>query len=134
LFITYYDQIVMDMQGTNVNLGVQMQNHRATYSRIGMKLGDSDKAKEHLNKCLYYINIGSNDYINNYFLPQIYKSSTTYTLDQYSNILIDQLSQNIQVFTFFFYFFSLYSHKFTLLGICKYKYLLKIIISPILLK
>jgi len=98
------------MQGANVNLGVQMLNHRAIYWRIGIKVGGLDKAKQHLNKCLYYMNIGSNDYINNYFLPQFYLSSRIYTLDQYSNILIARLSQSIQVFLhFFFLFFFLFS-------------------------
>ncbi|KAL2328169.1 hypothetical protein Fmac_021596 [Flemingia macrophylla] len=83
--------------GANINLGVQMINHRVIYSRFAIKLGGFEKAKEYLNKCLYYINIGSNDYINNYFLPQFYATSRIYTTpDQYANNLILQLSQHIQ--------------------------------------
>ncbi|CAJ1978886.1 unnamed protein product [Sphenostylis stenocarpa] len=83
--------------GANVNLGAQMLNHRIIYSKIGIKIGGSEKAKQYLNKCLYYVNIGSNDYINNYFLPQFYPSSHIYTLNQYSDILIALMSQHIQV-------------------------------------
>lgn len=82
--------------GANVNLAVQMMNHRVIYSRFAIKLGGFDKAKEYLNKCLYYVNIGSNDYINNYFLPQFYLTSRIYTPEQYANNLIQQLSKYIQ--------------------------------------
>ncbi|KAG5033207.1 hypothetical protein JHK85_017189 [Glycine max] len=82
--------------GANINLRVQMLNHLFMYSTIAIKLGGFVKAKQYLNKCLYYVNIGSNDYINNYFLPQFYLTSRIYTPDQYANILIAQLSQYMQ--------------------------------------
>ncbi|RDX73102.1 GDSL esterase/lipase, partial [Mucuna pruriens] len=83
-------------RGPNIHLGEQLTNHRDIYSKIVIKLGGSRKAKQYLSKCLYYVNIGSNDYINNYFLPQKYSTSRIYTPEQYVKILIDQYSKDIQ--------------------------------------
>jgi len=99
------------MQGENIHLEQQLKNHRAIYLEIAKELGDFKKAdfkkaKEYLNQCLYYVNIGSNDYINNFFLPQQYPSSRIYTLERYTNLLINKLSQNIQVFYNFLFAFQ----------------------------
>ncbi|KAL2341060.1 hypothetical protein Fmac_009000 [Flemingia macrophylla] len=82
--------------GANIYLGAQLINHKVIYSKIVIKLGGSEKAKQYLNKCLYYMNIGSNDYINNYFLPQYYPTSRSYTPSQYVDILLRRYSQYIQ--------------------------------------
>ncbi|CAJ1962065.1 unnamed protein product [Sphenostylis stenocarpa] len=82
--------------GDNIYLGKQLNNHRLIYLEIDERLGGFDRAKQYLNKCLYYVNIGSNDYINNFFLPESYLSSRIYTLDQYTTILIDKLSEYIK--------------------------------------
>nr|KYP39028.1 GDSL esterase/lipase At5g45670 family [Cajanus cajan] len=95
--------------GANVNLGLQMRNHRVIFSRIATKLGGVEKAKQHLNKCLYYVNIGNNDYINNYFLPEYYPTSRNYTPQQYADNLILQLSQHMQViYNFLFHYIYIY--------------------------
>nr|AFK47139.1 unknown [Lotus japonicus] len=73
----------------------QLSNHKAIISKIAKKLGGNDKAQQHLNKCLYYVNIGSNDYINNYFMPEHYSSSRTYTPSQYAQVLRRQYSKQI---------------------------------------
>jgi hypothetical protein len=86
------------MQGFVISLGLQLKNHRITFSQIADKLGSVDKAQQYLNKCLYYVNIGSNDYINNYFLPQYYPSSHIYNTEQYAEVLIQELSSNLLVY------------------------------------
>ncbi|KAJ6292729.1 hypothetical protein OIU78_024834 [Salix suchowensis] len=40
--------------------------------------------------------MGSNDYINNYFLPQYYPSSHEYTLEQFTGLLVDQYKQQLR--------------------------------------
>ncbi|XP_058763318.1 GDSL esterase/lipase At1g29670-like [Vicia villosa] len=82
--------------GFVISLGLQLTNHRAIVSQIASRLGSIDKAQPHLDKCLYYVNIGSNDYINNYFLPQLYLTSHIYTPQQYAEALIQELSLNLQ--------------------------------------
>ena len=75
--------------GQDVSMGQQVQNHRDIVSQITKKLG-ADKVQQHLNKCLYYVNIGSNDYLNNYFLPQYYPSNRQFNPDQYAKALVKE--------------------------------------------
>ncbi|CAL0301282.1 unnamed protein product [Lupinus luteus] len=83
-------------RGAHISLGLQLANHRVIVSQIATKLGGFEKAKEYLSKCLYHVNIGSNDYLNNYFLPQYYPTSAIYTPEQYAEALIDELTLNLQ--------------------------------------
>ncbi|OIW20186.1 hypothetical protein TanjilG_06587 [Lupinus angustifolius] len=89
--------VLIDGQGAHISLGLQLENHRVIVTQIASKLGGLKKAKEYLSKCLYYVNIGSNDYLNNYFLPEYYPTSTIYTPEQYAEALIDELILNLQV-------------------------------------
>lgn len=79
-------------------MGLQLQHHTDIVSQIAKKLG-YDKVQQHLNKCLYYVNIGSNDFLNNYFLPQHYPTKGKYTTDQYAAALVQELSTYLKVFT-----------------------------------
>ncbi|XP_020203372.1 GDSL esterase/lipase At1g29670 [Cajanus cajan] len=83
--------------GATISLGLQLKNHRAIVSQIASRLGSPELAQQYLEKCLYYVNIGSNDYMDNYFVPQFYPTSSIYTPEQYTQVLIEELSQNLQV-------------------------------------
>ena len=85
------------MQGVNVYFGNQLKNHRIIMSRLADKLGSKEKAKRHLNKCLYWTGLGSNDYINNYFAPQFYTSSKEYTPEQFAARLVEQYRCRVKV-------------------------------------
>ncbi|KAH0696929.1 hypothetical protein KY290_014346 [Solanum tuberosum] len=82
--------------GDRIYLGRQLENHQATIFRIANLVGNTTSAKKHLNKCLFIVGIGSNDYINNYLMPEIYPSSHLYTPTQYATALIDQYSQHLR--------------------------------------
>ncbi|KAM3284829.1 hypothetical protein P3S67_023628 [Capsicum chacoense] len=82
--------------GDQIYLGRQLENHQVTISRIANLLGNTTSAKKHLNKFLFIVAIGSNDYINNYLLPEIYPTSHLYTPIQYATALIDQYSQHLR--------------------------------------
>jgi len=58
---------------------------------------DWNRTAGYLNRCIYSIGLGSEDYLNNYFLPRIYSSSTQYSSDQYANLLIQQYAQYLRV-------------------------------------
>ncbi|KAK7245597.1 hypothetical protein RIF29_40444 [Crotalaria pallida] len=83
--------------GAHISLKFQLKNHKVIVSKIAAKLGGRDKAIQYLNKCLYYVNIGSNDYINNYFLPQFYPTSRSLSLEGYTQSLIHKLSLQLKV-------------------------------------
>ncbi|QCD84876.1 zeta-carotene desaturase [Vigna unguiculata] len=97
--------------GEHIPLNKQVENHKAIVSQINKKLTSSEKAKEHLNKCLYYVNIGSNDYINNYFLKEHYDSSKKFSPDQYAKVLVKEYSKNLKELH------SVGARKFALIGI-----------------
>ncbi|OIV95733.1 hypothetical protein TanjilG_05281 [Lupinus angustifolius] len=82
-------------RGAHISLRLQLANHRVIVSQIASKLGGFEKAKQYLSKCLYYVNIGSNDYLNNYFIPEYYPSSAIYTPEQYAEALIDEFTLNL---------------------------------------
>lgn len=82
--------------GANVALGLQILHHKIIFARIVIKLRGLRNAINYLNKCLYYVNIGSNDYINNYYLPQFYPTSRIYNTEQYAEVLISQYSSYIK--------------------------------------
>ncbi|KAK6235863.1 hypothetical protein SCA6_011200 [Theobroma cacao] len=74
-------------------------------------LRNDTSTRKLLNQCIYSIQIGSNDYINNYFVPEFYNTSRQYTPEQYAAVLVEQYSHQIKV---------LYGHgarKFALYGI-----------------
>ncbi|KAI5331430.1 hypothetical protein L3X38_021556 [Prunus dulcis] len=81
--------------GARISLDQQLQNHQVTVSRIASTLGNNQSASQYLNKCLYSVGMGSNDYINNYFLPQFYDTSRIYNHEQYATVLIHQYSRQI---------------------------------------
>lgn len=81
--------------GGRISFNNQLKNHQDIISRIINKLG-SNESTTHLNKCLYYVGLGNNDYINNYLLPLSYPSSHIYTPEQFAEVLIQQYSQQIE--------------------------------------
>ncbi|KAL0328932.1 UNVERIFIED_CONTAM: GDSL esterase/lipase [Sesamum calycinum] len=83
--------------GDRISLNRQLQNHGVTVSKTTLLPGlNANRAREHLNKCLYIVNMGSNDYINNYLMPHVYPTSTLHTPDQFAEILIRQYSEQLR--------------------------------------
>jgi len=60
-------------------------------------LGNEDSAANYLSKCIYSIGLGSNDYLNNYFMPQFYSSSRQYSPDEYADVLIQAYTEQLKV-------------------------------------
>ncbi|XP_062093301.1 GDSL esterase/lipase At1g29670-like [Humulus lupulus] len=77
--------------GENINFRTQLKYHRIIMSRLGENLGNKKAARRHLNKCLYWVGIGNNDYINNYFSHHhYYSSSHAYSPDDFALRLIER--------------------------------------------
>ena len=85
------------MQGARISMNGQLKHHQVTVSRIVNMLGSNDSATKYLEKCLYSVGMGNNDYINNYFLPEIYTTSSLYTPAQYATVLIKEYFHQIKV-------------------------------------
>ncbi|MED6157356.1 hypothetical protein PIB30_022323 [Stylosanthes scabra] len=99
--------------GENVSLEKQLQNHRVIISKITEKVRGRrlEIAKRRLRKCLYYVNTGSNDYFNNYFLPQHYPTSSTYSPDEFAAELAKEYYTQIKAL------YELGARKFVLNGL-----------------
>lgn len=97
--------------GGRISFGGQVRNYQSTVSQVVQILGDEDQASSYLSRCIYSIGLGSNDYLNNYFMPMYYQTSRQYNPQQYADVLIQEYSQHIR---------SLYNYgarKFALIGI-----------------
>ncbi|XP_057538499.1 GDSL esterase/lipase At5g45670-like [Amaranthus tricolor] len=97
--------------GGRIPFSGQINNYQNTVSQVVQILGDEDQAASYLSRCIYSVGLGSNDYLNNYFMPMYYGTSRQYNPQQYAQVLIQEYSQNIR---------SLYNYgarKFALIGI-----------------
>ncbi|CAL0306481.1 unnamed protein product [Lupinus luteus] len=97
--------------GENICLEEQLKNHKVIISQLSEKLGSEKEAKEHINKCLYYINIGSNDYLNNYFMKTRYPTHKMYTPEQYAGALAHEYSIQLKEL------YDIGARKFALFGV-----------------
>ncbi|KAE9461966.1 hypothetical protein C3L33_06125, partial [Rhododendron williamsianum] len=84
--------------GGRVSFTGQVNNYKTTVSQVVNILGGEDAAANYLSKCIYSVGLGSNDYLNNYFMPSTYSTSRQYTPDQYADVLIQQYAQQIRLF------------------------------------
>ncbi|KAK1554221.1 hypothetical protein Q3G72_009476 [Acer saccharum] len=97
--------------GARISFRGQVQNYRNTVQQVVSLLGDEDSAADYLSKCIYSIGLGSNDYLNNYFMPLYYSSSRQYTPEQWADLLIQEYTRQLS---------SLYDYgarKFVLIGV-----------------
>ncbi|KAI3829467.1 hypothetical protein L1987_03592 [Smallanthus sonchifolius] len=83
--------------GGRISLDHQLANHATTILQLVDLIGNGNLAtvRKHLNKCIYTVAMGNNDFINNYFLPQYYKTSTLYTPEEYAEVLVQQYTKQL---------------------------------------
>lgn len=99
-------------QGGRISLDMQLHNHCTTVSRIFKLQQNKTFTNGYLHKCIYLVNIGSNDYINNYLQPTYYTTSHIYTTVKYAKVLVRQYSITTKgtcFYTFFRVVFILYN-------------------------
>ncbi|XP_057797662.1 GDSL esterase/lipase At5g45670-like [Salvia miltiorrhiza] len=97
--------------GGRIDFTGQVNNYRNTVQQVVNILGDQASAANYLSKCIYSVGLGSNDYLNNYFMPLYYSTSQRYSPQQYADVLIQQYTQQLT---------NLYNYgarKFVLIGI-----------------
>ncbi|XP_071739770.1 GDSL esterase/lipase At5g45670-like [Rutidosis leptorrhynchoides] len=82
--------------GDRITFDQQLRNHEMTISTIRDILGSPDSASTHLKKCFYHIGFGSNDYLNNYFIPAVYQTSNIFTTNDFTELLIQQYNRQIR--------------------------------------
>lgn len=83
-------------QGEHISFSEQVRNFEKTV--IQMKtLMDDERLSQHLANSFTLVNHGSNDYLNNYLLPEFYGSSYKYSPKDYAAILIELYKKQILV-------------------------------------
>ncbi|TYI12962.1 hypothetical protein ES332_A08G025100v1 [Gossypium tomentosum] len=82
--------------GDRIPLDKQIQNHKIIIVRLSRLMRNIIETRLLLNRCIYSIQIGSNDYINNYFKPEFYDTSRRFTQMQYATLLVHQLSNQLK--------------------------------------
>ncbi|KAH7674373.1 GDSL lipase/esterase protein [Dioscorea alata] len=63
--------------------------------QLPILIADPNALAQFIANSLFIINIGSNDYINNYLLPQYYTSSKTYSPEGFANLLITAFTRQL---------------------------------------
>ena len=86
------------MQGDRIWMDRQLRNYDNTISKLESMI--EGPVSEYLKKCLYTVNIGSNDYINNYFMPQHYNTKDLFTSNEYAQLLVSRYQPQLQVILF----------------------------------
>ncbi|KAM7274415.1 hypothetical protein ACFE04_029079 [Oxalis oulophora] len=82
--------------GDRIKLRQQVQNFETTINQIkNLRTMDATKLGQYLEKALVVVNIGNNDYLNNYLMPLIYTTSSTYNPTQYADLLINQFTTHL---------------------------------------
>ena len=76
----------------------QIKNFEATLQQISGKLGGgaAGKLAPSLARSIFYVGMGSNDYLNNYLMPN-YNTRNEYNGDQYSTLLVQQYTKQLTV-------------------------------------
>jgi hypothetical protein len=88
---------VCSTQGERISFSAQLQNYQAAVRQLVSILGGEDAAANRLSQCIFTVGMGSNDYLNNYFMPAFYPTSRQYTPEQYADVLINQYAQQLRV-------------------------------------
>ncbi|GMI95168.1 hypothetical protein like AT1G29670 [Hibiscus trionum] len=83
-------------RGGRIPFNEQIKNHKTIISRIRSLMRNDSATKSLLSRCIYSVQIGNNDYINNYFKPKLYDTQQRYSQREYATLLVQQLSGQLK--------------------------------------
>ncbi|KAG6494365.1 hypothetical protein ZIOFF_049390 [Zingiber officinale] len=82
--------------GSKISLNEQIELFGKTVEiQLTTLLLDPEALSDYLSSSLFIVTIGSNDYINNYLLPEFYSTSRIYSGEDFAKLLVDNLSQQL---------------------------------------
>ncbi|KAF5479430.1 hypothetical protein F2P56_000250, partial [Juglans regia] len=88
---------ILDITGRNfvgrIPFNQQIRNFENTLDQITDRVGADEVARE-IGRCIFFVGMGSNDYLNNYLMPN-YPTKNQYNAQQYANLLAGQYSQQL---------------------------------------
>ncbi|KAG0475343.1 hypothetical protein HPP92_015029 [Vanilla planifolia] len=84
------------VQGARITFNGQIALFEKTVRlQLPLLIPDPKKLSDYLASSMFVINIGSNDYINNYLLPNLYPSSRIYSAAAFADLLIENLASQL---------------------------------------
>ncbi|KAM7278020.1 hypothetical protein ACFE04_005154 [Oxalis oulophora] len=89
---------ILDITGRNfvtrIPFNQQIKNFESTLDQITNTLGGPVELAQQLSKCIFFVGMGSNDYLNNYLMPN-YNTRNQYDGPQYADLLVTQYHQHL---------------------------------------
>ncbi|XP_042480038.1 GDSL esterase/lipase 7-like [Macadamia integrifolia] len=83
--------------GMNLALQIQIELFQETVNHyLPKNFKTNDELLQYLSKSIFVVDIGSNDYLNNYLQPAHYNSSHLYSPAQFAGILLKELRRSLQ--------------------------------------
>ncbi|CAL4893636.1 unnamed protein product [Urochloa decumbens] len=105
---------ILDNTGQNfvgrIPFNQQIKNFEQTLDQLSRKLGGASKLAPSLARSIFYVGMGSNDYLNNYLMPN-YNTRNEYNGDQYSTLLVQQYAKQLNTL------YNLGARKFVIAGV-----------------
>ncbi|CAO2185172.1 unnamed protein product [Urochloa humidicola] len=80
-------------------------------SSAAMFHGNATKVAEHMGRCIFFVGMGSNDYLNNYFMPDYYNTAQRYSPRDYATLLLREYAAQIAAL------YALGARKFVVAGV-----------------
>lgn len=84
------------VQGDRFSLSQQMVNLQTTLSQL-RTMTSPQNYTDYLARSLVVVVFGSNDYINNYLMPNLYFSSIRYRPAEFANLLLNRYARQLLV-------------------------------------
>ncbi|CAM8910519.1 unnamed protein product [Rhodiola kirilowii] len=82
--------------GQHNSMNQQVSNFRDSISDLRRYFrGDNTSLNFYLRKCIIYCGMGSNDYLNNYFMTDFYSTSTQFTPKAYAASLLQDYARQL---------------------------------------
>ncbi|KAJ3678104.1 hypothetical protein LUZ60_001907 [Juncus effusus] len=104
---------ILDVTGQNfvgrIPFNEQIKNFETTLDQITDKLG-ADGVTDALSHCVFFVGMGSNDYLNNYLMPN-YNTRNQYNPQQFSDLLVQQYNRQLMSL------YNLGARKFIIAGV-----------------
>ncbi|KAM1331857.1 hypothetical protein ACFX2I_044300 [Malus domestica] len=91
---------IREETGDNLGAHMSMNQQVANFGNAVLEMrrffrGDANALNTYLSRCIFYSGMGSNDYLNNYFMPSFYTSSSNYTTQAYAAVLLQDYSRQL---------------------------------------
>ncbi|KAM7266199.1 hypothetical protein ACFE04_004096 [Oxalis oulophora] len=79
--------------GDHTSMNQQVSNFKDTVE--AMKRYNRGDISTYVAKCIYYSGLGSNDYLNNYFMPDFYSTSSDFTVTAFAAALLKDYTHQL---------------------------------------